>query len=43
VIIDISENRIHLWRVVGQKGYWDYGQEQGVGYLDDFQLNFGRL
>ena len=43
MIIDISEIRIYLRRVVGQKGYWDYGQEQGVDYLDDFQLNFGRL
>ena len=35
MIINVSEIRIYLWRVVGQKGYWDYGQEPGVGYGPD--------
>jgi hypothetical protein len=31
VIINISEIRNYLWRVVGQKDYRDYGQEPGIG------------
>jgi hypothetical protein len=35
VIINISEIRIYLWRVVGQKDCGDCGQEPGVGYGSD--------
>jgi hypothetical protein len=35
VIINISEIRIYLWRVVGQEDYRDSGQEPGIGYGPD--------
>ena len=35
VIINISEIRNYLWRVVGQKDYGDSGQEPGFGYGPD--------
>jgi hypothetical protein len=47
VIINISEIRIYLWRVVGQKDYRDCGQKPGVGYGPDTPshgvLNSGKL
>ena len=41
-IINISEIRIYLWRVVEQKEYRDCGQEPGVGYGPD-SLSHGVL
>jgi hypothetical protein len=35
VIINMTEIRIYLWRVVGQKDYQHFGQELEVDYGSD--------